>query len=67
VTYVLFVVAPPVVVLCVLIFRMNHAEQSTPQAYYLRKMRGASVAFEYDSLGPRVRTPPPSEDRDAAA
>ena len=66
VTFVLFVVAPLVVVLCVLIFRINHMEHYAPQAYYRKKTRGASVAFEYESLGPRARKPPPSEDRAAA-
>lgn len=65
-TFVLFVVAPLVVVLCVLIFRINHTEHYAPQAYYRKKTGGASVAFEYESLGPRARKPPPSEDRAAA-
>jgi hypothetical protein len=66
VTFALFVVAPLVVVLCVLISRINHAEHFAPQAYYQEKTGGAPLALEYESLGPRARTPPPTEDRDAA-
>jgi hypothetical protein len=66
VTFVLFVVTPPVVVLCVLIFRINHAEHFAPQAYYRKKTGGAPIAFGYESLGPRPRRRPPSEDGDVA-
>jgi hypothetical protein len=65
VTFILFVVAPLVIVLCVLIFRINHAEHFVPQAYYRKKTRGAPVAFEFESLGPRARKPPPSADGEA--
>ena len=59
-TFVLFVVAPLVVVLCVLIFRINHAEHFAPQAYYRRKTAGAPVAYECESLGPRRRKAAPA-------
>jgi hypothetical protein len=62
VTFILFVVGPLVVVLCILIFRINHAEHFAPQAYYRKKTGGAPVAFEFESLGPRARKPPPSQD-----
>jgi hypothetical protein len=58
VTFILFVVAPLVVVLFVLIFRTNHAEHFAPQAYYRRKTAGAPVAYECESLGPRLRKDP---------
>jgi hypothetical protein len=61
VAIILFVVAPVVVVLYVLIFRINHAEHFAPQAYYRKKRVGAPVAFEFDSLGPRPRKAPPGE------
>jgi hypothetical protein len=57
----LFVLAPLVVLLGVLIFRINHARHFAPQAYYREKAGGAPVAFEYDSLGPRARKAPPSD------
>jgi hypothetical protein len=57
VTPILFVVAPLVVVLGVLIFRMQHAEHFAPQAYYRKKVGGAPVAFGFESLGPRNRKP----------
>ncbi len=57
-----FVVAPLVAVLYILIFRINRAKQFAPQAYYRRKMGGAPVAFGFESLGPRARKPPPSDD-----
>ncbi len=60
----LFVVAPLVVVLFVLIFRINHAEHFAPQAYYRKKTGGAPLAFEFESLGPRARKSPPSEVSD---
>ena len=63
-TLILFVVAPLVLVLLVLIFRINHAQHFAPQAYYREKTGGAPVAFEFESLGPRARKPPPSEDGD---
>jgi hypothetical protein len=66
VTFALFVVAPLVVALCVLISRINHAEYFAPQAYYQQKTGGAPLALEYESLGPRARKLPPSEARDAA-
>ena len=56
------VLAALVVFLFVLIFRMNHAEHFAPQAFYRKKRGGAPVAFEFESLGPRPRKPPPSED-----
>jgi hypothetical protein len=65
-TFILFVVTPPVVLLCVLIFRINHAEHFAPQAYYRKKTGGAPVAFGYESLGPRPRKRPPSEDGDVS-
>jgi hypothetical protein len=61
VTPILLIVVPLVVVLCALIFRMNHAEHFAPQAYYRRKTTGAPVAFESESLGPRPRKAPPAD------
>ena len=58
VTPVLFIVIPLVVVLCALIFRMNHAQHFAPQAYYRRKTTGAPVAYGCESLGPRLRKDP---------
>jgi hypothetical protein len=62
VTLILLVVAPLVVVLLVLIFRINNAEHFAPQAYYRKKRGGAPLALRFDSLGPRARKPPASED-----
>jgi hypothetical protein len=56
---ILFVVGPVVVFLYFLIFRINHAAHFAPQAYYRKKRVGAPLAFEFDSLGPRPRKPPP--------
>jgi len=64
VTLILFVVVPLVVLLCVLIFRMNHAEHFAPQAYYRKKSGGAPVAFGFESLAPRARKAPPSDHGD---
>jgi hypothetical protein len=61
VTFILFVVVPLVVVLCALIFRMNHAEHFAPQAYYRKKTGGAPLAVEFESLAPRARKAPPSD------
>jgi hypothetical protein len=61
VTFILFVVVPLVVILCALIFRMNHAEHFAPQAYYRKKTGGAPLAFEFESLAPRARKAPPSD------
>ena len=61
-TFILIVVVPLVVLLFVLIFRMNHMAQFTPQAYYRRKVGGAPVAGEYEALGPRPRRRLPTED-----
>jgi hypothetical protein len=66
VLYLLLIVAPLVLVLCVLISRMNHAEQFAPQAYYRRKRGGAPVAGGYEQLGPRIRKPASSQDRAVA-
>lgn len=63
-TFILLVLAPLVVVLFVLISRINHAEHYTPQAYYREKVGGAPVAGGFESLGPRARRSPPSEDGD---
>jgi hypothetical protein len=67
VTLLLILVALLVLFLFVLIFRMNHAEHFAPQAFYRKKRGGAPVAYEFESLGPRPRKPPPSEDGDATA
>jgi hypothetical protein len=64
VTLILFVVVPLVVVMYVLIFRMNHAEHFAPQAYYRKKRGGAPFAFGFESLAPRSRKAPPSDDGD---
>ena len=61
-TLILLVVAPLVVVLLVLISRMNNADHFAPQAYYRRKRGGAPLALHFESLGPRARKPPPSQD-----
>ena len=67
-TFIVFVIAPLVIVLFVLIYRMNYGAHSTPQAYYRRKVGGAPVAGEYEALGPRPRlaTPDPDEAADGA-
>jgi hypothetical protein len=65
VTFILFVIAPLVVFLFVLIYRINHAEYYTPQAYHQKKRGGAPVALGFESLGPRARKSPPSEDGNA--
>jgi hypothetical protein len=62
VAFIAFVIAPLVIVLFVLIFRMNHVAHFTPQAYYRRKVGGAPVAGGYEALGPRRRRESPSED-----
>jgi hypothetical protein len=64
VIYLLAFIAPLVVLLCVLISRMNHAEHFAPQAYYRKKRGGAPVALGFESLGPRARKQPPSETGD---
>src|SRR5256885_11667418 len=61
VTPILLVVAPLVVVLYALIFRINHAEHFAPQAYYRRKTAGAPVVYECESLGPRLRKGPAAD------
>ena len=63
-TPILFVVFPLVVVLGVLIAKINVGAHYSPQAYYRRKRGGASVAFEFDSLGPRPRRVPPGYTAD---
>ena len=60
-TPILLIVVPLVVVLCALIFRINHAEHFAPQAYYRRRTVGAPVAYERESLGPRLRKAPPAD------
>jgi hypothetical protein len=65
VTLILIVLAPLVIFLFVLISRINHAEHFAPQAYYRKKRGGAPVFFEFESLGPRARKPPPSDTDDA--
>jgi hypothetical protein len=65
VTFILIVIAPLVVVLFVLIFRMNHMAHFTPQAYYRRKLGGAPLSGEYEALGPRPRKRGPA-DADSA-
>ena len=66
-TLLLILVALLVLFLFALIFRMNHAEHFAPQAFYRKKRGGAPVAYEFESLGPRPRKPPPSEDGDSTA
>jgi hypothetical protein len=66
VTFILFVVIPLVVVLCALIFKINHAQDFAPQAYYRKKTRGAPVAFGFESLGPRPRKHLPTKDGDVS-
>jgi hypothetical protein len=61
---ILFIILPLVIFLCVLISRMNHAEHFAPQAYYRRKRVGAAIAMGFDSLGPRRRKRPPSEQNE---
>ncbi len=56
---ILLVAVPLVVLLYFLIFRINRAEHLAPQAYYRKKQQGASIAFEFESLGPRPRKAPP--------
>jgi hypothetical protein len=58
VTPILLIIAPLIVVLVALIFRMNHAAHFAPQAYYRRKTVGAPVASGRESLGPRLRKEP---------
>jgi hypothetical protein len=60
--FILLVVVPLVVVLAVLIFRINHVEHFAPQAFYRSKRGGAPVALGYESLGPRARKRPSSQD-----
>jgi hypothetical protein len=60
----LFGIVALVLFLFVLIFRMNHAQHFASQAYYRKKRGGAPVAYEFESLGPRPRKPPPSEELD---
>jgi hypothetical protein len=66
VTFILFVVLPLVVVLGALIFKINHAKDYAPQAYYRKKTRGAPVAFGFESLGPRPRKQLPTEEPDGS-
>jgi hypothetical protein len=63
VTPILLVVAPLVILLLVLIFRINNAEQFAAQAYYRKKRGGAPLALGFDSLGPRARKPAATEER----
>lgn len=58
---ILLIVAPLVVLLCGLIFRINRAEHFAPQAYYRQKTSGAPVAYGCESLGPRPRKAPPAD------
>lgn len=58
---ILFLLAPLVVFLYVLIFRINKAEHFAPQAYYRAKRIGAPIVYGFESLGPRARKAPPSE------
>jgi hypothetical protein len=58
---ILLVVAPLVVLLLVLIFRINNGRHFAAQAYYRKKQGGAPLALHLESLGPRARKPPPSE------
>lgn len=58
---VLFLIAPLVVLLYVLIFRINKAEHFAPQAYYRRKRVGATITYGFESLGPRPRKAPASD------
>jgi hypothetical protein len=67
VTLFVIIIAPLVVLLFVLIFRMNHAEHFAPQAFYRKKRGGAPVAYEFESLGPRPRKPPPSDEDEGSA
>jgi len=62
-TLILLLLAPLVVFLFVLIFRMNHVEQFAPQAFYRKKRGGAPVAHGFESLAPRARKPPPSDSQ----
>ncbi len=67
-TLLVVLVAPLVLFLFVLIFRMNHAEHFAPQAFYRKKRGGAPVAYGFESLGPRPRKAPASDgDEDAQA
>jgi hypothetical protein len=61
---ILFLLAPIVVFLYVLIFRINKAEHFAPQAYYREKRVGATIAYGFESLGPRARKAPASEQAD---
>lgn len=65
-TFIVFVIGPLVLFLCVLIFRINHVQHYAPQAYYRKKRRGAAVALEFESLVPRARKPPLSESGEDA-
>jgi hypothetical protein len=66
VTFILAVIAPLVILLFFLIYRMNQGAHFTPQAYYRRKVGGAPVSGEYEALGPRQRKRLPSTDGDGA-
>ena len=58
---ILFLLAPLVFFLYVLIFRINKAEHFAPQASYRKKRVGATIAYGFESLGPRARKAPASE------
>ncbi len=63
-TILLILLVGLVAFLFIQIFRMNHAKHFAPQAYYRKKRGGAPVAYEFESLGPRPRKPPPSDEAD---
>jgi hypothetical protein len=65
-TFITLVIAPLVIFLFFLIFRMNYAPQFRPQAYYRRKVGGAPVAGQYEALGPRPRAAPPGAEGEGA-
>lgn len=54
-TFILVVIAPLLVLLLALIWRINNAEHYAPQAYHRKNTAGAPVALEFDALGPRPR------------
>ena len=60
--FILFVIAPLVIFLSFLIYRMSYGRHFTPQAYYRRKVGGAPVAGGYEALGPRHRKRAPAQD-----
>jgi hypothetical protein len=61
VTPILYLLAPLVVILYLLILSMNHGKHFAPQAYYRKRRRAANYVLGMASLVARSRKTPPSD------